>query len=105
MFAGGGCARQNENTGTDNRSDPQRGETPRTEAFLQTVTRVFRLGHQFIDRFAGKKLVAGTVIHREALPLALGFTKVLEKSPKKSSTELMLLSLSFSKPKAHYFRG
>lgn len=55
-----GCSRpgQNKNAGSNNRTDPERGERPGTERLAQLTTWIFGVGDQPINGFAAKELAA-----------------------------------------------
>ena len=53
---------KNKDARANDRSDPQRGKTPRPEALFQPMFRLFRFSDQFVDRFAGKELPARALV-------------------------------------------
>jgi hypothetical protein len=53
-FSGGGGAGEDENAGTDDGADAQRGERPGAQRFAEAVGRVLGIGDQLVDRFAAE---------------------------------------------------
>jgi hypothetical protein len=52
IFARSGCARQNENAGTDDCANAQRSQRPGPKSFFQPMLGFFRFGDQFVDGFS-----------------------------------------------------
>ena len=55
-FSGRCGAGEHEDSGADNRPDPQCGQRPGPQSFLQPCFRALRVGDQFVDGLLGKKL-------------------------------------------------
>ena len=59
IFSGGGGPGKNENAGTDDGADAQRGQRPGAERFTEPVLGVLGIGDQLVDRLAAKNLFVG----------------------------------------------
>src|SRR6267142_1088165 len=57
IFARGGGAGKNKNSGTDNRTDAERRQRPLPQRFLQAMIGFFRLSDQLINGLPGKQLI------------------------------------------------
>ena len=60
IFSGRGCSRQNEDSRTNNRADPERGQRPRSQRFTEPVLWILRVRNQFVDRLATECLPIGS---------------------------------------------
>jgi len=57
VLSGGGGAGEDEDSGADDGADPEGGERPWAEGFLQAVAGLFRVRDEPVDRLTGKKLI------------------------------------------------
>ena len=57
MFPGSRRPGEHEDTRANNGANPERGERPRSERFLEAVLRMLGVGDQLVDGLSGEELV------------------------------------------------